>query len=208
MITTATPVMKPATSGGAGPETPAPPESPNPANPTPQNNSAFRIAGGQNSEFPPPSSPSPADVLKYLQDPEHDPLAIAARFGLTLPQLQSYLDSPDFQAYLQLVQSIERIRGQTRLDEYVRYALTTLAALTDRAPYETARRAANTLLIIAGVLPSPKTASKPWDPTQKDAITKQHMPTYSTSPPRLRGPSSLHAFVFPPVTPAVSAPPQ
>ena len=200
------PPMKPAASGGAGPvasnsttppttllnpnasaiggiETPVAPNptsSPIPTEPSPPNNSAFWGGSIHNSSLP----LTPGEVLNEIMNLAHYPKHIAQEFGITIAELQTYLNTPEFQNYLQLVLTINRLRTQIIAAENSSHALTTLSNLTDSGKPEVVRRAANTILTIAGALP-PKSpiSQKSWD---NIALTKQHMPTYSNSPTTLK----------------------
>ncbi|MEI8195819.1 MAG: hypothetical protein WCI73_07920 [Phycisphaerae bacterium] len=127
---------------------------------------------------PAKTTPDPAKVLHFIMNLIHEAPAIAENFDLTLPELQSYLNSPEFHNYLQLVESIEHLRQQMLVTQHTALSLGTLASLADRGSHEIARRAATTILTIAGLVPAKSPAPKPWEQT---TLTKQHMPTYNNS---------------------------
>ena len=98
-------------------KTPPPNHPPRHTPPIPPNPPLLII---QHSEFiiqnyPPPPSPlplSPGEVLNEIQNLAAYPKDIAKTFGLTESDLQTYLNSPEFQNHLQLVLTLSRLRTQ------------------------------------------------------------------------------------------------
>ena len=99
-------------------------------------------------------------------------------------QLQQLSQTAEVSISLQTTLQLATIRFQFLAAQLADAALTTLSRLLNSDKPEVARRAANTLLTLAGLLPTKSpgaaTPQKPWD---KTTLTKQHMPTYNNSTP-------------------------
>jgi hypothetical protein len=87
---------------------------------------------------------------------------------------------------VELTLRLAAIRFQLLTAKLADVALTNLTRLMASDKHEVARRACNTVLTLAGMLPGKAATSKPWQkPAPESAITKQHMPTYSDSAPQI-----------------------
>ena len=102
----------------------------------------------------------------------------------TESQLQQLSQTAEVSTSLQTTLRLAAIRFQLLTAQLADAALTTLSRLLNSDKPEVARRAANTLLTLAGLLPTKSpggaTPPKPWD---KTTLTKQHLPTYNNSTP-------------------------